>query len=199
MVVDAYRTLATLAGRPDIDPEGIAIMVSPEAASSPFTPASCYTSLLRFQRMHGPAGLRFAAHLGFYPGCWITFVDDEKVTQQPIRLFHGAEDDWTPVEPCRGYVARLCRAGADAELSEYPAAPHGFDMPWSKRQFSHARRTSRRFFSRIAMGGRRTRIPRPTDRRFSSSASSASPVVTTRWLARRNRGARRRSSPTSGP
>jgi len=131
MVVDAYRTLDVLAQRRDIDPQRIAIMGFSRGGF-----VALYTSLQRFQGMHGTGGLRFAAHLAFYPSCWITFVDDENVTQQPIRLFHGADDDWTPVEPCRAYVARLRHAGADAELIEYPGAPHGFDMPWRKRQFS---------------------------------------------------------------
>jgi dienelactone hydrolase len=130
MIVDAYRTLEVLAQRPDINPERIAIMGFSRGGF-----VALYTSLQRFQRIHGPAGLRFAAHLAFYPGCWITFIDDEKVTPHPIRLFHGADDDWTPVEPCRTYVARR-RAGADVELIEYPGAPHGFDMPWRKRRFS---------------------------------------------------------------
>jgi dienelactone hydrolase len=48
MIVDAYRTLATLAGRPDIDPERIAIMGFSLGGF-----IALYTSLLRFQRMHG--------------------------------------------------------------------------------------------------------------------------------------------------
>jgi len=131
MIIDAYRSLEVLARRRDVDPERIAIMGFSRGGF-----VALYTSLRRFHRMHGPAGLRFAAHLAFYPGCWITFVDDEKVTHQPIRLFHGSADDWTPVEPCRTYVARLRHAGANVELIEYPGAPHGFDMPWRKRQFS---------------------------------------------------------------
>ena len=33
------------------------------------------------------------------------------------------------VEPCREYVARLKEAGADAALTEYAGAHHGFDSP----------------------------------------------------------------------
>src|SRR5262245_11690297 len=43
---------------------------------SPRTIASLYAGLQRFQRLHGPAGLEFAAHLAFYPNCTVTYIDD---------------------------------------------------------------------------------------------------------------------------
>ena len=53
----------------------------------------------------------------------------EAEVKAPIRIFHGAADDWTPVAPCRDYVGRLRQAGVDAELIELPGAHHGFDVP----------------------------------------------------------------------
>ena len=54
--------------------------------------------------------------------------NDEKVSAKPIRLYHGIADDWVPVGPCRDYVARLKKAGANIDLVEYPGATHAFDM-----------------------------------------------------------------------
>ena len=88
-----------------------------------------YSALTRFQRLHGPAGARFAHHIAFYPGCYYTFVGDVAVTDRPIRLFHGTADDLAPIELCRAYVERLRRAGADAQITEYAGAHHGFDRP----------------------------------------------------------------------
>jgi dienelactone hydrolase len=122
---------AYLARRPDLDPTRIAVMGFSKGGQ-----AALYASLMRFQRMHAPAGLEFAAYLAFYPPCWITFRDDEEVSDRPIRLLHGTADDWTPIAPCQEYVTRLQRRGKDVQLIVYPGAPHGFDMPWPRQCFA---------------------------------------------------------------
>jgi hypothetical protein len=69
-----------------------------------------YASLKRFQRVYGPKSLEFAAYLPFYASCNTIYREDEQVRDRPIRLFHGAADDYVSVEPCRKYVERLLRA-----------------------------------------------------------------------------------------
>ena len=88
---------------------------------------SLYASMNRFQNAYAPEGASFAAYIGFYTPCNIALIDDEKVSAKPIRLYHGIADDWVPIGPCRDYVARLKRAGADVDLVEYPGASHAFD------------------------------------------------------------------------
>ena len=61
--------------------------------------AVLYASLKRFQRMHGPEGLEFAAYIPFYPACFTTYVDDENVSTKPIRIHHGTADNYVPVAP----------------------------------------------------------------------------------------------------
>jgi dienelactone hydrolase len=127
MIVDAYRALDLLSRHPRVDPARIAVMGFSRGGV-----ATLYASLKRFQRMHGPAGVEFAAYVPFYASCGITFVDDGDVVDRPIRLFHGAADDYVPVGPCQGYVARLRAAGKDVQLTEYPGAHHVFDNPFLK-------------------------------------------------------------------
>ena len=124
MIGDAYRALELLATHPRIDPARIAVMGFSKGGG-----VALYAALKRFQRLHGPPGVRFAQHIAFYPPCLVTFVDDLAVTDRPIRLFHGTADDLAPIEPCRAYMERLRRAGADAAITEYAGAPHGFDRP----------------------------------------------------------------------
>lgn len=122
MTVDAYRALAMLAEHPRIEPKKIAIMGFSKGAV-----AAVYSSVTRFKLMHGPADVSFAAHIGFYTPCNVTYRGDDKVTGAPIRLFHGIADDYVSIEPCRTYVSRLKAAGADVSLTEYPDAYHAFD------------------------------------------------------------------------
>jgi dienelactone hydrolase len=124
MIGDAYRALELLATHPRIDPARISVMGFSKGGA-----VALYAALKRFQRLHGPTGASFAQHIAFYAPCYITYVSDEAVTDRPIRLFHGTADEFAPIERCRAYVARLHRAGADAQIIEYAGAPHGFDRP----------------------------------------------------------------------
>jgi dienelactone hydrolase len=124
MIVDAYRALELLSKHPRIDPSRIVLMGFSRGGS-----VALYASLRRFQRMHGPAGLEFAAYIPFYPQCNTAHLDDDQVSDRSIRLFHGAADNYVSIEPCRRYVERLRRAGKDVQLTEYAGAHHAFDNP----------------------------------------------------------------------
>ena len=131
-VVDAYRALELLSKHPLIDPNKITVMGFSHGGS-----AALYSSLVRFQKLHGNPDLRFAAHISVYGGCGTTFREDEVLDQRPVLILHGTADNWVPIGPCREYVARLNKAGMNVRLIEYPDAFHVFDNP--------ARRESRQF------------------------------------------------------
>lgn len=123
MTYDAYRALEVMEAHARIDPQRILVMGFSRGGQ-----AALYAALKRFQRMHGPAsGRDFAAYIPLYPSCGTTFVGDEDVSPKPIRIHHGAADNYVPVAPCRGYVARLKAKGANVALIEYPGAHHVFD------------------------------------------------------------------------
>lgn len=122
MIVDAYRALSLLATHPRIDPKRIAL-----TGFSRGGVVALYAGLRRFQRLHGPAGLEFAAYIPFYANCTITYIKDEQMTAQPVRLHHGTADENLPIEACRAYVKRLRRAGKNVQITEYPGARHFFD------------------------------------------------------------------------
>jgi dienelactone hydrolase len=124
MIVDAYRALELLSKHPRVDPERIALMGFSRGGQ-----AALYASLRRFQKLHGPAGVEFAAYIPFYPPCGTAYLDDVNVSDRPVRIFHGVADDYVPVAPCRSYVERLRKADKDVKLTEYPGAHHVFDWP----------------------------------------------------------------------
>lgn len=122
MVVDAYRALAVLSKHARIDPERIVLIGFSRGGQ-----AALYASMTRFQRMHASTGVAFAAYIPFYPDCRTTFLEDNDVSNKPIRIFHGSADNYSPVDACRTYVERLRKAGKDVQLSEYAGAHHVFD------------------------------------------------------------------------
>jgi dienelactone hydrolase len=130
MMVDAYRALGSLAQHPRVDPNRIVVMGFSKGAV-----AAVYSSNERFRKMYGPPNAEFAAHIGLYTPCNVTYRDDTEVTGKPIRLFHGMADDWVSIEPCRAYVSRLKNSGADAVLTEYPGAYHAYDAFLLKEPF----------------------------------------------------------------
>jgi dienelactone hydrolase len=139
MVFDSYRALGVLAAHPRIDPAKVVLMGFSRGGQ-----ATLYASLKRFARMHGPEGASFAAFIPFYAPCFTTYIGDEDVSDKPIRMFHGAADDYVPAAPCRSYVERLRKAGKDVTLTEYPDAHHAFDNPVLKVATAPQSQTTRR-------------------------------------------------------
>jgi dienelactone hydrolase len=125
VVTDAYRALALLAGHPRVDPSRIAVLGLSFGGR-----AALWAGHPRFREKYGAEGQRFAAHLAYYPAsCFIELADENRI-DAPIRIFHGTADDWTPVAPCRDYVARLRGMGKDIALFEYEGARHSFVYPY---------------------------------------------------------------------
>jgi dienelactone hydrolase len=124
-MTDAFAAFDLLVTNPRIDAGRIAIM-----GFSLGGEIALRTSQLRFQKHFGKGAGRFAAHLAFYPaGCITRLAEEDRVSGAPIRIFHGAADDWTLIGPCKAYIERLRQAGKDATLFEYPDAHHTFDNP----------------------------------------------------------------------
>jgi dienelactone hydrolase len=122
MTHDAFGALGKLATHPRIDPARIAVMGFSKGA----VPA-IYSSSIRFRTAYAPGNAEFAAHIGLYTPCNVTYKEDDKVGNSPLRLFHGIADDYVSIEPCRTHVRRLKDAGADVTLTEYQDAYHAYD------------------------------------------------------------------------
>jgi dienelactone hydrolase len=124
MMVDAYRGLEFLSQHPQVDPACIAVMGFSKGGFS-----ALYSSMRRFQKMWCKPEIEFAAYVAFYTRCDAPLIDDENVSEHPIRLYHGAADDYVPVAPTRAYVERLRRVGKNVQLTVYEGARHVFDNP----------------------------------------------------------------------
>ena len=122
MIVDVYRALDMLAKHPRIEPSKVAVMGFSRGGH-----VALYASLRRFQRAYATGGNQFAGYLAFYSDCGVKYRGDDDVADKPIRLLHGAADDYIPVGPCRPFVERLRAKGKDITLTEYPNAIHVFD------------------------------------------------------------------------
>jgi dienelactone hydrolase len=148
-VLDLYRALAVLAADPRIDRDRIVFMGFSHGAT-----AGLYAVRRRFRKAFGPPDADYAAWLLFYPYCNTRFIDDVAVTPRPIRIFHGMADNWTPIGPCRDFVARARGADGDVAINEYPNAYHGFDNSRTAQyvRTGNAMNPSRCFFVEVEGG-----------------------------------------------
>jgi dienelactone hydrolase len=130
-VVDTYRALEILATHPRIDPSRIALLGFSHGGR--VTLQAC---MKRFRKIRLSPEREFAAYLAFYPGgCNVTLLESTDIGDRPIRIFHGSDDDWTPIGPCRAYIGRLNQAGKDAGLLEYAGAQHAFDIRTAQNKY----------------------------------------------------------------
>ncbi len=82
------------------------------------------------QQLAAEAGISFRAALAFYPGGSAANRRRLKFAI-PRGVFIGADDDWTPPQPCSELVALNKSSGLDAVFFSYPGAYHRFDVPGS--------------------------------------------------------------------
>jgi dienelactone hydrolase len=76
----------------------------------------------RFENVHSDAGLK--ALIAFYPYCGDLAVYRSST---PLLMLLGADDNWTPAEPCRYLTERARADGRNVTAVVYPGAHHGFD------------------------------------------------------------------------
>lgn len=123
MIVDAYRALDLLAQHKRIDPKRIAVMGFSRGGQ-----VTLYSSMNRFHRLHGSnLGHEFAGYIAFYPACNTQYKDEIDIANKPVRIFHGKEDNYNPIAPCRIYTEKLKKNGKDVQLLELSNAHHVFD------------------------------------------------------------------------
>lgn len=126
LIRDIYAGLDILAKHPRVDKDRIVLMGFSRGGQ-----AALYASLDRFHKLWNTSGVRFAAYMPFYPDCSTSYEGDTDIAAGPVRIFHGAPDDYNPVASCKAFLTRLKAAGRDVTITEYANAPHGFDSPLS--------------------------------------------------------------------
>lgn len=128
-IVDAYRVLDVLAQHKHIDKTRITLMGFSRGGQ-----VTLYSSLKRFQKLHGPdTGIEYSAYLAFYPACGTRYKHDGDVADKPIHIFHGSADNYNSIVPCRNYVKRLQQNNKNIQLHEYAGAHHVYDYKKIKK------------------------------------------------------------------
>jgi len=121
-IVDARRALELLSKHPRIDPARIGCIGSSRGGIG-----CLYQSVERFQKMWGAPGLEFAASVPMYPVCNFKYVDDDIMSDEPIRIHIGDLDQYGSASSCVKYVERLHLKGKDITITVYPGVHHAFD------------------------------------------------------------------------
>jgi dienelactone hydrolase len=120
IILDSYRALEKLSENPLIDIDNVAI--TGWSLGGGVTLFSGWKPLMDAI----DSNYKFAAHLAFYPPCFVepSILD---FTDSPIHILIGEIDEWTPSEPCLELVSLLDDNGADIDITVYEGAHHSFD------------------------------------------------------------------------
>ena len=111
---DAYAAAAWIAAQPGTPPGGIVLFGWSNGGSTAIAAAN-----------DPPPGL-IRGIIAFYPGCRAWAERANWRPAAPMLILMGADDDWTPPEPCQRLAARYPDM---IRLVLYSGAYHDFDAP----------------------------------------------------------------------
>jgi uncharacterized protein len=140
----AYETLQYLAGHPRIDPTRIGILGFSWGGI-----VAVLASSEELMQQYTGGKLRFAAHLGIYPICWIHrsvlagkdryFKPTvyQRVTGSPVHILAADKDDYDDPDSCPTFLAELpAQVRPHFSLTVYPDATFGWDSRSSSAAYS---------------------------------------------------------------
>jgi dienelactone hydrolase len=119
-VDDAYAALGLLARHPRVDPARVVLLGFSHGGGVVLLAAAQWVA----RGYVFPGSPAFRAFVAFYPGCEGRHPG---ALAGPLRVHIGALDDWTPAPPCEVMVESLRARNADARITVYEGARHGFD------------------------------------------------------------------------
>lgn len=125
-VAEAYGALRVLANDPRIDPARIAIVGFSFGGE-----VAHLAAVDRLATALAPDGLRFAAHVVYYPaGVHGTLAERKAYTGAPILMLLGDKDDNLPIAKAQEYLdyARAAGAAPPIEVKVYPGGYHAWTV-----------------------------------------------------------------------
>jgi dienelactone hydrolase len=125
MGIDALRALQALRLHPSIGKRPVAVLGFSKGAS-----AALLTDSGQVRRL-AAVDDEFDFHLTFHTPCYLQ-IESAQRGHGPIWMFHGAEDDISPIEQCSSFVSSLKTMGRDVRLFSYPEGGHGFDYGYAR-------------------------------------------------------------------
>jgi len=132
VILDAYRALEKLSKHPKINKDKVAI-----TGWSLGGGVALFSGWMPLKKAITDE-LSFAAHLAFYPPCFIN-PENLSFTKAPIHILIGEVDNWTPAKPCINLVEKLSDK-TNISITTYPEAHHGFDseepVVWNEKGYS---------------------------------------------------------------
>ena len=132
VILDAYKALEKLSKHPKINEDKVAI-----TGWSLGGGVTLFAGWLPLKEAITNQ-VSFAAHLAFYPPCFIN-PENLSFTKAPIHILIGEADNWTPAKPCIDLVEKLSDK-TNISITTYPDAHHGFDseepVVWNEKGYS---------------------------------------------------------------
>jgi dienelactone hydrolase len=141
-----YQTLEFLARHPRIDATRIGVMGFSWGGN-----VAVLASFDELANQYARGSLRFAAHLGLYPGCWkhyalltdkpgkwkeLTSTIYRRTTGRPVRILAAEKNDYDDRYTCRKFVDALpAEVQRNFSVIVYPGATFGWDSRFSSASY----------------------------------------------------------------